>query len=88
MKLQQGFLTVILCVCLALFSTVTVLAVQGEGNVDSGGGHVNPGVEGYKWTTGYEGVRITIVDSVTGQQVALPIDFTNSEVFLTMPNSA
>lgn len=80
MKSQHRLLAGILCIWLSLFSAVNASAAQGDGNIDGGGGHVNQGVEGYKWPTGYEGVRITISDAETGQQVTSPIDFTNNEV--------
>lgn len=80
MKLQYKLLAMILCGCLSLLSPANAFAAQGDGNIDGGGGHVNQGVAGYEWPTGYEGVRITIADAETGQQVTSPIDFTNNEV--------
>ena len=80
MKLKYRLLSFILCICLWLVPSAKAFAIQGDGNIDGGGGHVNQGVAGYEWPTGYEGIRITIVDAGTGQQVTSPIDFTNSNV--------
>ena len=80
MKLKHRLLSIILCICLWLVPSAKAFAIQGDGNIDGGGGHVNQGVAGYEWPTGYEGIRITIVDAGTGQQVMSPIDFTNSNV--------
>ena len=80
MKLKHRLLSIILCICLWLVPSAKAFAIQGDGNIDGGGGHVNQGVAGYEWPTGYEGIRITIVDAGTGQQVTSPIDFTNSNV--------
>lgn len=80
MKFFHRLLSAILCLCLSFSLHGNAMAAQGDGNIDGGGGHVNQGVAGFEWPTGYEGVRITIVNAENGQQVTTPIDFTNSEV--------
>lgn len=80
MRLFRRFFSLVLCISLILLSSESTFAAQGEGNIDGGGGHVNQGIEGYKWPTGYEGVRITVVDAESGQQLSTPIDLSNYDV--------
>ena len=80
MRLFRRFFSLVLCISLILLSSESTFAAQGEGNIDGGGGHVNQGIEGYKGPTGYEGVRITVVDAESGQQLSTPIDLSNYDV--------
>lgn len=72
--------TVPLAICLMLLISGIAAAAEGSGNIDGGGGNINQGVEGYMWYTGFEGVRLTMVDAETGMQAGTPIDFTNCDV--------
>ena len=54
----------------------SVFAV-GDGNIDSGGGGMNSGTSENKWSSGYDGVRITVVRASDHSVVTIPIDFTN-----------
>lgn len=60
-----------LVICLAMAASGTATAAEGSGNIDGGGGNINQGVEGYMWYTGFEGVRLTLVDAETGIQSGL-----------------
>ena len=59
-----------LVICLAMAASGTATAAEGSGNIDGGGGEgdINQGVEGSMWYTGFEGVRLTLVDAETGIQ--------------------
>lgn len=78
MKIYQR--TVPLAICLMLLISGIAAAAEGSGNIDGGGGNINQGVEGYMWYTGFEGVRLTMVDAETGMQAGTPVDFTNCDV--------
>lgn len=80
MRRFHRFFYLILCFCLIMVYSDKTFAVQGDGNISGGGGHVNQGTEGYNWPTGYEGVRITVVDAASGQQLSTPIDISNFDV--------
>lgn len=80
MRLFHRLLSVFLCLCLVFSLSGNAIAAQGDGNIDGGGGHVNQGVVGFQWPTGYEGVRITVVDAESGQQVSTPFDISNYDV--------
>ena len=80
MRRFHRFFSLILCFCLIMVYSEETFAVQGDGNINGGGGHVNQGTEGYNWPTGYEGVRITVVDAESGQQLSTPIDISNYDV--------
>ncbi|WP_312906847.1 hypothetical protein [Tissierella praeacuta] len=54
----------------------SVFAV-GDGNIDSGGGDMGSGTNDNKWSSGYDGVRITVVRATDYSIVTNPIDFTN-----------
>lgn len=50
---------------------------EGEGNIDHGGGGINPGSDRNKWRSGDEGVRVTVVRASDRAVVSTPIDFSN-----------
>ena len=75
----------ILIFMMCLTSAVPAHAA-GSGNVDGGGGSLTHGVDGYYWPdVGYDGVRVTVVDAQSGQQVSVPVDYTNVDVGALSP---
>lgn len=58
-----------------LFSTAAF--ASGNGNMDGGGGGMGQGTASNFWSTGNDGVRVTVVDSETGAAVSAPVDFSN-----------
>lgn len=69
----MSFLIVIM---LSLISTINIYAV-GDGNIDSGGGGLGQGTGDNVWSSGNEGVRVTVVRSVDHAIVTTPIDISN-----------
>lgn len=70
------------CLLLVVLLALTVLLpysayAEGDGNIDHGGGGINPGSSRNKWVGGDEGVRITVVRASDGTAVSSPIDFSN-----------
>lgn len=51
----------------------------GEGNIDNGGGGLGEGTDTNFWSTGDEGVRVTVVSSSDGRAVTASIDLTNKK---------
>lgn len=71
-----------LCCFLFLFTLMpaTVFA-EGDGNMDGGGDNGwGTGTASSKWSPGYDGVRVTVVDAGTGAAIAAPVDFTNRSI--------
>lgn len=64
-----------LCISFCLFSS-TALA-NGNGNIDGGGGNMGQGTSSNKWTSGNDGVRITVVDAKSGETISSPVDYSN-----------
>lgn len=66
-------------VVLVIFNFIIPLYVFaiGDGNIDSGGGDMGSGTSENKWSSGYDGVRITVVRASDHAIVTTPIDFTN-----------
>lgn len=78
MSKYKKILAMLLCVLLLPAQTAYGSA---SGNVDGGGGDLNHGKDGYTWPdVGYDGVRVTVVNAVSGQPVSIPIDYTNLNV--------
>ena len=75
---MRKFLRIALVVILlvGLMSPTTVFAV-GDGNIDSGGGGMGQGTSSNSWSSGNEGVRVTVVRSSDHALVTTPIDITN-----------
>lgn len=71
-----------LLIFLMIFMLIPTTAyADGSGNIDGGGGGLNKGKDGYTWPgTGYDGVRVTVVDAENGQRMSVPIDYTNRNV--------
>lgn len=61
---------------LSLFFSKAVYAI-GDGNVDHGGGGMGEGSSLNFWKSGDEGVRLTIVNALTGSAASQSIDLTN-----------
>lgn len=79
-NLKKSLLAVFLLIVMLLSGTLTAYA-EGSGNVDGGGGGVNEGTKAYNWPgNSYQGVRITVVDAMSGGIVAGPMDFTNKNL--------
>ena len=71
-RIFAGLLSVLLFFCLIL-----PVRAEGDGNMDgNGGGDFGQGSATDYWSSGYEGVRVTIVTS-TGTQACSPVDYTN-----------
>lgn len=68
------FLSVAFMFCLLL--PIPVYAV-GDGNVDGGGGGMGSGTASNSWSSGNEGVRVTVVRASDHAVVTTPIDITN-----------
>lgn len=49
----------------------------GDPNIDSGGGGMGSGTSQNFWSPSNDGVRITVVDSESGQPQAASVDYTN-----------
>lgn len=70
---------------LILFLLLTLLAcwinpsvhANGDGNIDHGGGGMGSGTSENKWSPGYDGVRITIIQANDQVAISTPIDYTN-----------
>ena len=52
---------VILCVLLGGFPLTAYADTGGSGNIDTGGGGMGQGTSQNRWTSGNEGVRVTVV---------------------------
>ncbi len=64
------------CVLMITSLGLTAFATgPGDGNITGGGGNMGDGSSQYYWNPGDDGVRITVIDAKTGEQVAPPIDF-------------
>ena len=59
-----------------LLSPISAYAV-GDGNVDGGGGGMGSGTASNSWSSGNEGVRVTVVRASDHAVVTMPIDITN-----------
>ena len=66
----------IIVLVFALMVPISVFAV-GDGNIDSGGGGMGSGTSDNKWSSGNDGVRVTVVRASDHSVVTTPIDLTN-----------
>lgn len=78
MKKNRGLFLIFSIIFLLLFSINSY--AEGDGNIDNGGGGVGSGTGESYWTTGDEGVRITIIRASDHFVVSTPIDFTNKNL--------
>ena len=85
MKQIKRMAAVVLLFMMCLLSVIPAYAT-GSGNVDGGGGSLNRGKDGYYWPgIGCDGVRVTVVDSRSGQRGSVPVDYTNVDVGALSP---
>ncbi|MFI3228304.1 MAG: hypothetical protein R3Y09_13010 [Clostridia bacterium] len=68
---MKKVISVLISAILLLNSTVFAV---GETNLDSGGGTINSGTESSYWSTGNEGVRITVIRASDYEVITVPID--------------
>ena len=61
---------IMLALVLALGLMTTDAFALGDGNIDQGGGHMGDGTGESHWNPGRDGVRITVVDTLTGERAA------------------
>lgn len=71
-------IVVILCIFLGGTHITAYADTGGDGNIDSGGGGMGQGTNQNKWSSGNEGVRVTVVRANDHAVVTSPIDLTNS----------
>jgi len=72
--MKRVFLFLIVC-----FALISSALAEGSIDVDSGGGDMGSGSGSSYWNPGWDGVRVTIVDT-SGNQICSPIDLTNKSV--------
>jgi len=78
-KHQSYILPFLLILIFALsINSITVFA-EGDGNIDTGGGDMGQGSDSNYWS-GYDGVRVSVVNAQSGTLVATPIDITNKTI--------
>ncbi len=65
----------ILAVILIITVTIPVYADVGDGNITGGSGNMGDGSGSSYWNPGNDGVRVTVVDALTGNPVSASIDF-------------
>ena len=69
---------IILIFVLVAISLTTIFANSGgDGNIDGDGGDMGGGTGSNVWSSGNEGVRVTVVDALDGSIKSTPIDYTN-----------
>lgn len=84
MKKRLKTITGLLLVLCFLFPITALADTGGSGNIDGGGGDMNPsGSSNNVWSPGNDGVRVTVVRASDHAVAAAPIDFTN----ITPPTS-
>ena len=68
----------LLCIVFLICTlSLNVFADPGDVNIDGGGGGMGSGTSANFWSSGNDGVRITVVEVETGRQVSSPVDFSN-----------
>ena len=75
MKKLSVFL--IVTVFLEIIMNPLMVKAAGDPDMDSGGGTWGHAAEGFTWRDGDDGVRVTIIDAVTGDPVSRSIDISN-----------
>lgn len=76
---MRGIFHLILMILMVTLSPVTAYAI-GDGNIDNGGGSMGQGTSQNSWTPGMEGVRVTVVETVSRTPITTPIDLTNKRL--------
>lgn len=78
---MKKFLNLILSFTLIFNLGTTAFATTGgDGNIDGGGGSMDTGTGSNYWNSGYDGVRVTVVNADTYTAVTTPIDFSNINI--------
>lgn len=80
--MKKSKIAFVILMLISLMVPLNVFAV-GDGNIDSGGGGMGNGTSRNVWSTGAEGVRVTVVRSSDHAVVTNPVDITNKP-----PNSS
>ena len=77
---MKKIIRMIAVVLAAIFCLQTVAFADsgGDPNIDNGGGGLKDGSSENYWNPGNDGVRVTVVDSETGEVKSASIDYTNS----------
>lgn len=73
---MRKIISLIICFLLLINASINVFA-DGEGNIDGGGGSMGSGTSQNFWSSGNDGVRITVVRDRDNTPVTTPIEFTN-----------
>jgi hypothetical protein len=68
---------------LVLISFSILSYSAGDPNMDGGGGGLGGGTSENKWSSGNDGVRVTIIEVSSSNSVSSPIDYTNIHPSLT-----
>ncbi|MFI3226478.1 MAG: hypothetical protein R3Y09_03605 [Clostridia bacterium] len=67
-----------ICFILAFILSFGIIAFAvGDSNVDGGGGNLGDGTSEHYWSSGRDGVRITVIRESDGAIMTSPIDFSN-----------
>lgn len=75
---MKKILRIFAAVMAAIFCLQTAaFAESGDPNIDNGGGGLKEGSSSNFWISGDDGVRITVVDSETGEVNSASVDYTN-----------
>lgn len=72
-RVIKRFLIMILTFCVLSTGVIAI----GDGNIDGGGGSLSDGTARSYWSSGNDGVRVTIVDIETHKSVGEPADLTD-----------
>lgn len=75
---MKKFIRIIAAAMAAFFCLQIVAFVEGDPNIDNGGGGLKDGSSENFWNPGNDGVRVTIVDAETGAVKSASIDYTNT----------
>lgn len=77
---MKKLIRMIAAVMVAIFCLqVVAFAEGGDPNIDNGGGGLKDGSSENFWNPGNEGVRVTVVDSQTGEVKSTSVDYTNNQ---------
>ena len=74
---MKRFLSLLCAIALLLCIFPSSAFAAGEGNMDGGGGGMGQGTSTNFWSTGNDGVRVTVVQAESGAAVGSIVDFAN-----------
>lgn len=74
--IKKNRIILVIVMLISLLFPTNVFAV-GDGNIDTGGGGMGQGTSTNVWSSGNEGVRVTVVRSSDHAVVTNPVDITN-----------